>query len=830
MTHKHEAIESACQMYPLYDSRWEHDACGTGFLAHVSGEANHSLVQQALEALARLTHRGAQDADAEVYDGAGILTQIPRALLLEELEKQHVTVANPADLGVGMVFLPPKGSVHTQQCRQIIEQVLQDAGLVILGWRTPPVNYNVLGARAREIAPEIAQVLVACPADFTVEAYGKALYHARRLIERKLTEADISDCYIASLSNTVLVHKGLLAPNDLANFYQDLADPRFTSALAVFHQRYSTNTFPAWPLAQPMRLLAHNGEINTIQGNRNWMQAREGSMTSSYWNEQIQDLLPVVQPGNSDSAQLDNALEFLAASGRDLLQSMQMLVPPAWEHDPELDAARRAWCDYHAGLIEPWDGPAALVFTDGRTVGAALDRNGLRPARYVLTAQGLLIVASEVGVVSVEPQDVVEKGRLGPGEMIAVDLEHQVFLRDLDIKEALAQRQPYQEWLESHRVSLPQSSLEELPDPGYAPEISDVFVRQQIFGYTHEDVEMVLRPILSENKEPTWSMGDDAPLAVLSNQQRSFSDYFRQRFAQVTNPPIDPLRERVVMSLDTYIGRRGSLLTETPDHAHLVHLKSPILTEAQLESLCHIDDEHFRSRTLLTTFDITDGSAGVEKTLDRLEAEAIAAINDGITLIVLSDSDASLTRLPVPMLIAIGAVHRALIDKGLRSRASLICQTGKVCDVHQIALVLGYGAEAIVPTMALESVRAMAGDRRLEHVTRELAVERYIHVIEEGLCKIMARMGISTLRNIIGAGQFEVLGLVPEFVERCFAGSTFHTGKITYQLVSEQLIKQAEELQQAQASPETANPKSVSWPTWAAIVSVAMLNTMPSIP
>ncbi|GHO87272.1 glutamate synthase large subunit [Dictyobacter formicarum] len=807
MTHKHEAIESACQMYPLYDSRWEHDACGTGFLAHVSGEANHSLVQQALEALARLTHRGAQDADAEVYDGAGILTQIPRALLLEELEKQQVTVANPADLGVGMVFLPPKGSVHTQQCRQIIEQVLLEAGLVILSWRTPPVNYNILGARAREIAPEIAQVLIACPADFTVEAYGKALYHARRLIEKKLTEADISDCYIASLSNTILVHKGLLAPNDLANFYQDLADPRFTSALAVFHQRYSTNTFPAWPLAQPMRLLAHNGEINTIQGNRNWMQAREGSMTSPYWNEQIQDLLPVVQPGSSDSAQLDNALEFLAASGRDLLQSMQMLVPPAWEHDPELDAAQRAWCDYNAGLIEPWDGPAALVFTDGRTVGAALDRNGLRPARYVLTAQGLLIVASEVGVVSVEPQDIVEKGRLGPGEMIAVDLERQVFLRDQDIKDALAQRQPYQQWLENHRVSLPQSSSETEHEPNYAPEISDVFVRQQIFGYTHEDVEMVLRPILSENKEPTWSMGDDAPLAVLSHQQRSFSDYFRQRFAQVTNPPIDPLRERVVMSLDTYIGRRGSLLTETPDHAHLIHLSSPILTESQLESLRGIDDEHFRSRTLLTTFDISDGQAGVEKALDRLEAEAIAAIHDGITLIILSDSDASLTRLPVPMVIAIGAVHRALIDKGLRSSASLICETGKVCDVHQIALVLGYGAEAIVPTLALESVRALAGDRRLEHVTRELAVERYIHVIEEGLCKIMARMGISTLRNIIGAGQFEVLGLVPEFVERCFAGSTFHTGKITYQLVAEQLIKQAEELQQAQSSPETANPK-----------------------
>ncbi|GCE25617.1 glutamate synthase [Dictyobacter alpinus] len=807
MTHKHEAIQSACQMYPLYDSRMEHDACGTGFLAHVSGEANHSLVQQALEALARLTHRGAQDADAEVYDGAGILTQIPRALLLEELEKQHITVSNPTDLAVGMVFLPSRGSDRTQQCRQIIEQVLDEAGLTVLSWRTPPINYDILGARAREIAPEIAQVLISRPAHVTTEAYGKALYHARRVIERKLSEAQITDCYVVSLSHTIVVHKGLLAPHDLANFYRDLADPRYTSALAVFHQRYSTNTFPAWPLAQPMRLLAHNGEINTIQGNRNWMQAREGSMSSPYWNEQISDLLPVVQPGNSDSAQLDNALEFLAASGRGLLQSMQMLVPPAWEHDDELDAAQRAWCEYHSGLIEPWDGPAALVFTDGRTVGAALDRNGLRPARYVLTAQGLLIVASEAGVVSVEPQDVVEKGRLGPGEMLAVDLEQQVFLRDHEIKEVLSQRQPYQQWLESQRLSLahlPAASVEEFAEN---PENVDVFTRQQIFGYTHEDVEMVLRPILSENKEPTWSMGDDAPLAVLSNQQRSFSDYFRQRFAQVTNPPIDPLRERVVMSLDSYIGRRGSLLTETPEHARLIHLTTPILTEAQLHTLLTLDDEQFRSRKLLTTFDITDGQDGLEKALDRLEQEAIAAIQDGITLIVLSDNDASLKRLPIPMVIAIGAVHRTLVEKGLRSSASLICETGKVCDVHQIALVLGYGAEAIVPTLALASVRALAGERRLEHVTRELAVERYIHVIEDGLCKIMARMGISTLRNIIGAGQFEVLGLAPEFVQRCFVGSTFHTGRITYRLVAEQLIKQAKELEQGQAALDATNPK-----------------------
>ena len=486
---------------------------------------------------------------------------------------------------------------------------------------------------------------------------------------------------------------------------------------------------------------------------------------------------------------------------------MQMLMPPAWEHDQEIDAARRAWCDYHAGLIEPWDGPAALVFSDGHMVGAALDRNGLRPSRYVLTKQGLLIVASEAGVVSVEPQDVVEKGRLGPGEMLAVDLENHLFLRDQDIKEALAQRQPYQQWLDNYRLTLAQLPAVQTEQEVVSSESSDLFSRQQIFGYTHEDVEMVLRPILSDNKEPTWSMGDDAPLAALSQQKRSFSDYFRQCFAQVTNPPIDPLRERNVMSLDSYIGRRESLLTETPEHARLIHLTTPLLTEAQLEILRTFENDHFRTTTLSTTFEVVAGSQGLEATLDRLEQEAAAAVRSGVTLIVLSDNDASITRIPIPMVIAVGAVHRSLIAKGLRSSVSLICETGTVCDVHQVSLVLGYGAEAIVPTLALSSVRALAGDRRLEHITQEVAVEHYIHVIEDGLCKIMARMGISTLRNIIGAGQFEILGLSHEFTERCFAGSAAHAGKVTYGLLAEQLIRYAESLQSEQTTTEPTSRK-----------------------
>ncbi len=783
--------------YPLYEDRWEHDACGTGFLAQVSGEASHLLVHAALEALARLTHRGAQDADAETNDGAGILTQIPIVLFQEELQQRHIELSHPADLAVGMVFLPSKEhafSAYTKS-RAIIEQVLAEIHLPLLSWRTPPISYDVLGARARETAPTVEQFLVTRPEHLAVTNYEQELYYARRCIEQRLRDAQINNCYIVSFSHRTLIYKGLLAPNELAHFYLDLADSRYTSALAVFHQRYSTNTFPSWPLAQPLRFLAHNGEVNTVQGNRNWMAANEGSLTSPVWGERVRDLLPVIQPGTvSDSAQLDNVLELLTCSGRDLLQSMQMLVPPAWEQDDTMDEAQRSWCAYHAGLIEPWDGPAALAFSDGRVVGAALDRNGLRPARYTLTAQGLLIVASEAGVVTLDAHDVVEKGRLGPGEMIAVDVERHVVLHDAEIKTALAQKQPYQEWVASQRLtpllhdtSLPQESIL----AGDA-----LFAQQQLFGYTHEDVEMVLRPMLTENKEPVWSMGNDAPLAALSGQVRSFYDHFHQRFAQVTNPPIDPLRERIVMSLGSYLGYRQSLLTETPLHARLLHINSPLLTEAQLTSLRN--SPHFSTTTLHTTFDVQAGPGALESALDSLEQEAVTAIEQGTTLLVLSDRDASLTQVPMPMLIAMGNIHHSLIRRGIRAVVTIVCETGTALDIHQIALLLGYGAEAVTPSLALASVRALAGERKLEQLTQDEAVDRYFHVVDDGLRKIMARMGISNIRNIIGAGQFEVIGLEPDFVNRCFTGSAAHPGNISYAHVATQIIAQSQNIQEAQ--------------------------------
>ena len=784
--------------YPLYDPRWEHDACGTGFIAQVSGDASHYLVQTALQALANLTHRGAQDADAETGDGAGLLTQIPKNLFYEDLLARHITAADLDDLAVGMIFLPSQERfpISNIQCRHIIEQTLNEVGLMLLSWRNPPIDYSLLGSRARETAPSIAQVVLKCPRHLTAQQNDGKLYHARRLIEQRLEQARMKDCYIVSLSRTTIVHKGLLAPSELPHFYLDLLDPRYTSAFAIFHQRYSTNTFPSWSLAQPTRQLAHNGEINTIRGNLHWMKAREGTFFSPFWGSRMKDLLPVIQPGGSDSAQLDDALELLTHSGRDLLQSVQMLIPPAWEQDAELTSEQRAWCEFHAGITEPWDGPAALVFSDGHYVGAALDRNGLRPARYTLTSQGLLILASEAGVVPLEAHDVVEKGRLGPGEMIAVDLQHGVLMRNSEIKTVLAQRQPYQRWLERYLVRLADITQSSAPLVEASLDPAELFFRQQLFGYTHEDVEFVLRPMLTERKEPIWSMGDDTPLAALSLHSRDLSDYFQQRFAQVTNPPIDPLRERGVMSLDCYLGRRQNFLTESALHAQLIHLESPLLNESQLRIIGNLKADGFRTRTLNATFETAAGAVGFEAALERLEKEAVSAVADGATLLIVSDRTANPAFAPVPMLLAVGAIHQTLVRQGLRTYISLLCETAAAWNIHQVALLLGYGAEAVVPYLALASVRALAGERHLEHLTGEQAAELYLHVVEEGLRKVMARMGISTLRNIIGAGQFEIAGLDKAVLKRCFTGFSAHPGSVGFTQVAQQVIERCQGLEQ----------------------------------
>ncbi|HEY7355609.1 MAG TPA: glutamate synthase-related protein, partial [Ktedonobacterales bacterium] len=585
-----------------------------------------------------------------------------------------------------------------------------------------------------------------------------------------------------------LVYKGLLTAANLPEFYLDLRDPRYESALALFHQRYSTNTFPGWRLAQPMRLLAHNGEINTVQGNRNWMATREASSLANYWGEEADWLRPVIEPAGSDSTSLDNALELLVRSGRPLLHALSLLAPEAWEGRNDLPQAVRSFFQAQAPLMEPWDGPAALVFSDGTLAGAALDRNGLRPLRYVITGDGLVVLGSEVGVVQLDEAQIVTKGRLGPGQMLAVDTARGLVLENQQIKEELASRQPYADWVERHLVPVaaPRSAEDAWgPAPRAVP--ADVLERQALFGYSHEDVELVLRPMVQEGAEATWSMGDDTPLSVFSQQPRPLSTYFKQRFAQVTNPPIDSLREQMVMSLTTYLGARGDVLSSDEPNDTLLQLASPVLDEGALAATLAAASAHqLEVRCMQTVYALEASEAGGEdagqalrRALDGLEAQAVAAARAGAALLLLSDRDVPSGCAPMPMPLALAAAHHALVRAGLRLRVGLVVETGAAWDAHQIALLVGYGANAVLPYLALATVCAQAGSRGLEDITPAAAEQRYRHAIEKGLLKIMARMGLSVLESYLGAQLFECLGVDAELVERYFPGTPAALGGLS---------------------------------------------------
>ncbi|MBI3980006.1 MAG: glutamate synthase large subunit [Chloroflexi bacterium] len=762
---------------PLYDPAFEHDACGVGFVADLAGRPDHAILTRALTAVANLTHRGAVAADARTGDGAGVLTQIPRRLLAEEIGRLELPSAPEPDLAVGMVFLsadPARGEPY----RAWLEEGIARAGLRLLGWRTVPVDPSSIGAQARRTQPRIEQVLVARPAGLGDDEYERQLLLARRHAERRAEVAGVADCYVASLSSRTIVYKGLLEASQLRAFYRDLTDPRYATALAIFHQRYSTNTFPNWFLAQPFRLLAHNGEINTLQGNRTWMQAREPDLAATCWGERIAELLPVVWPAGSDSASLDNALELLARSGRDVLHSLMMLVPEAWERVPDL-AERRAFGAYHACLTEPWDGPAALAFSDGTLVAAALDRNGLRPARYTVTAGGLVVMASEVGVLDLEDEVVVERGRLGPGQILAVDTAGHRLLRDDEARAEVVAHRPYARWLASNLATGEPMAPWPPSDASPANALPDSPVHLQLaFGYTAEDVRMVIDAMGCEGKEPTYSMGDDTPLAVLSRKPRLLAHYFKQRFAQVTNPPIDPLRETLVMSLDAFLGRRGSLLEETPEHARLLHLERPLLTPAQLDAIWSRPEPWLRSATIATVFDAAAGPMGLAPALDEICAEAERAVRDGAAILILSDRTISADRAAVPSLLAVSAVHHHLIRSGLRLRADLVVETGGDWDVHQFALLIGYGASAFCPYLALSLAAGLAGNRGNEPPTAAEAVRRYVKAVDDGVLKICSKMGISTLAGYRGAQIFEAVGIGRAVVDRYFPGTPSRVGGV----------------------------------------------------
>lgn len=769
----------------LYDPRFEHDACGVGFVADISGRQSHRIIKLALDAIHNLAHRSAMDADAETGDGAGVLTQIPHKLFQKELEKLGIPGRGPGQTAVGVFFLPLYDNAAREHGRSLIEDSLRRRSLRILRWRPVPVDSSVLGSRSAQHRPDIQHLLVARTEGMLEGDFERALYLVRKEVEQRMEACGIRDFYICSLSSRTIVYKGLLLPDQLRAFYFDLQDPNFETALAVFHERYSTNTFPNWILAHPFRMLAHNGEINTIQGNRNSLRAREPELRSDVWGDEIALLKPIAQPNGSDSMTLDNTLEFLTQSGRGILHAMMMLLPEAHEKIDEISGELRGFYDYHACLMEPWDGPAAVTFSDGRMVGAALDRNGLRPARYQITDDGLIILASEAGVIDIDPRRVVRKGRLGPGQMIAVDTARSLLLDNDAIKGRIAAQKPFYEWVSAQMTDVPTES----GDVAIAvsrSERDNLTLQQRAFGYTLEDVQRILEPMGVQAKEPVGSMGDDAPLSVLSEKPRLLYTYFRQLFAQVTNPPIDSLREKLVMSLTVLLGPRGRLLEEDASSARVIRLSSPILTDAQLRLLR--EGGTLPSAVLNGHFDVAEED-GLASALRSLCDAAVAAIDDGKSILILSDRGVDASRAPIPMLMAVGAVHHHLIRQGRRMRASLVVESAEPREDHHFACLLGYGASAVNPYLAFATIADLALKGSLNGLTPVEAVINYKKAVEEAILKIMAKMGISTLSSYQGAQIFEALGLGADLIEMCFSGTSSRIGGIGMKEVAEEALR-----------------------------------------
>ncbi len=785
---------SQLQEQPFGGQRWlveERDACGVGFIAYQDGRASHKTVEQALVGLGCMEHRGGCSADRDSGDGAGIMTALPHKLLQSWFTEQKIESPQPESYGVGMVFLP-QDEVKRAEARGYVESVVEQEGLAIFGWRTVPVKPEVLGVQAREFQPHIEQVLVSSPDGLTGDDLERKLYIARSRVGKQLTD----DFYVCSFSCRTIVYKGMVRSEILGQFYQDLTNPTFETTFAVYHRRFSTNTMPKWPFAQPMRLLGHNGEINTLIGNINWMATREQNLEVPGWSkEDLNGLTPIVNTDNSDSYNLDSTMELLVRTGRSLPEAAMILVPEAYKNQSELEQYPEItdFYEYYSGLQEPWDGPALLVYSDGKTVGASLDRNGLRPARYTITKEGYIIVASETGVVEIPDSEVVEKGRLGPGQTIVVDLQTQEILRNWDVKQRVAKQNPYGEWVSQNRQAV---ALQE-----YGSELKldkDELLRQQTaFGYTAEDVEMIIQSMAIQGKEPTYCMGDDIPLAVLSNKAHLLYDYFKQRFAQVTNPPIDPLRESLVMSLGMQLGAKGNLLAVKSEDARLIKLESPILNETELEI---VKDSEIRSETLSTLYEIATGPQGLEAAIKQLCEAAAKAVNEGAEILILSDranqtigTDYSY----IPPLAAVGAVHHHLIKSGLRLKTSLVVDTAQCWNTHHYACLVGYGASAVCPYLAWESVRQwwynprtqkLMANEKIEQISLAKAQQNYRKAVEAGLLKILSKMGISLLASYHGAQIFEAIGLGMDLVNLCFAGTTSRLGGLTISELAQEVM------------------------------------------
>ena len=766
----------------LYDPRFEHDACGIGFVVNIKGEKSHEIVQQALTVLLNLSHRGACGCEDNTGDGAGILLQMPHIFLQHACAGLEIELPELGQYGVGMIFMSPDRSErHAQE--EVFNSIIEEEGQTVLGWRGVPTDNFRLGDTAKSFEPVIRQVFIRRNPEIHDDLdFERKLYLIRRRTGNTLRRRSVPGnefFYISSLSHKTIVYKGMLTSDQVEDFYPDLSDKRIESALALIHSRFSTNTFPSWDRSHPYRYLIHNGEINTLRGNENWMIARQAQLASELFGDDLQQLLPIILEDGSDSAKFDNCLEFLYLSGRTIPHAMMMMIPEPWENYKSMGDAKRAFYEYHSCLMEPWDGPASIAFTDGTRIGAVLDRNGLRPSRYYVTKDDMVIMASEVGVLEIEPRRILTKGRLQPGRMFLVDTEKGRIVSDEELKQQVVSEHPYRKWLDENLIDF-----EDLPNAMHEEERNShqqTLKRQQVFGYNYEDLRVNIGPMAMNSIQPIGSMGTDTPIAVLSDKPQSLYNYFKQLFAQVTNPPIDPIREELITSTQTTLGRERNLLKPEPESCRQIRLKIPILKNEELTKLKDIDHSGFKSVTLPMLFNVSDGRAGLEKGMDNLFQAADQAIEYGANILIISDRDFNEENAPMPALLASAGLHHHLIRQGTRTRVGLVLESGDPREVHHFCLLIGYGVQAINPYLAYETLQDMISEGLLKDMDHKTAIGNYIKAVVKGIVKVMSKMGISTIASYRGAQIFEAVGLNDEVIEKVsgFRGSRMKSSDST---------------------------------------------------
>ncbi|MUK88646.1 glutamate synthase large subunit [Ornithinibacillus sp. L9] len=773
----------------LYHPDFEHEACGIGMIANINGKKTHNIVQNAINILCNMEHRGGQSADTSTGDGAGILTQIPNRFFQKQCLKENIHLPRKGEYGIGMFFLPNHLDTR-MECKYIVESIIEEEGQTCLGWRPVPLNESFIGKMAAKSKPTIRQVFIRKSEDLLDQmAFERKLYVIRKRIEKEVAKnPDYEDVYISSLSTRTIVYKGMLIPEQLDSFYIDLNHPDFKSALALVHSRFSTNTFPSWKRAHPNRYTIHNGEFNTLRGNVNWMRAREQLCVSEYFDEEdLEKILPVMDADGSDSSIFDNTFEFLHLSGRSLAHTAMMMIPEPWANDPSIDAEKKDFYEYHSTLMEPWDGPSAVVFTDGSQIGACLDRNGLRPARYYVTKKGMIVLGSEVGALDIFADDILYKDRLQPGKMLLVDLEKGIIIPDEDIKREVASEEPYKEWLTKLK------DIDELPEvvDKQKPQSDKLILDQQLaFGYTREEIQKIIKPLVTDGKDPIGSMGYDSPLAVLSKKPQLLYNYFKQLFAQVTNPPLDAIREKMVTMTSTTIGPEGNLVHPTAQSCNHIRLDTPILTNNQLAKLCNEEISGFKFRTFSILFDPQEGS--MEEALHQIFEQANQAVQQGVTFFVLSDRGVDKNHVAIPALLAVSGLHHHLIRNGVRTKVSILLESGEPREVHHFATLIGYGAEGINPYLAYETIDKLVDNKELENITAKQAVDQYISSVTDGIVKILSKMGISTIQSYRGAQIFEAIGIKMDVIEKYFTGTASRLGGIGIDMIEKETLMRHE--------------------------------------